>query len=287
MNNKTPSVQIAVIGGSAILGSGFPHDFKDVEVLNDDIRFKTPFGPTAPFTHAQIDGEGFLFVPFHGITKEIGNTEPNSAGERVFYALFKAEVKKIIGCALCGSTNRLLDPADIVVPDGFVDLTTKRAQSLFRNLRAKGIETETISYRLNQPFCPTLSHLLVQGSKKAGFPRVFSRGIVGVAEGPRLESPSEIKLRYTNQGIDIVTMNLVPEVFFSREIGSCYAALELVSNYGEGMISTEWSGPETFIDFQKKWSRPVAEAIIYALKKIDPNDNHCGCSRSRWSSIIS
>lgn len=281
-----PEVKVAVIGGSAIIGSSFPVDFDDVEVIEDSIIYMTPFGPSASFTRASIDGAEFLYIPFHGITPEIKNTEPNSAGERVFYVLLRAGVKKIIGCALCGSTNRLLDPADVVIPDGFVDYTSKRAQSLTRSLRARGVEVESIMYRLHQPFCPTLRRLLVEGSREAGFPRVFSRGTVGVAEGPRLESPSEIRLRYTEAGIDIVTMNLVPEVYFAREIGACYAALELVSNYGEGLVSTEWSGPEAFRDFQERWARPSADVLLWALRRLDPDDEGCGCSGHRWRTII-
>jgi 5'-methylthioadenosine phosphorylase len=281
-----PEVDVAVIGGSAILGSGFPDAFQDVDVIEENIVYDTPFGPTAPFTHASVDGKEFLFVPFHGITKEIRNTEPDSAGERVFYVLMKAEVRKIIGCALCGSTNRLLDPADVVVPDGFVDYTTKRAQSLGRSLRAKGVEAEHVSYRLHQPFCPDLSRLLVEGAMEAGFPKVFPRGVVGVSEGPHLESPSDIRLRYTSRGIDVVTMNLVPEVVFAREIGACYAALELVSNYGEGLVSTEWTGPEAFREFKARWNRPSAESILYALKNLDSEEESCGCSDYRWPSII-
>ena len=202
---SVPQVRIAVIGGSTILGSGFPGALDGVEVLEEAVVYDTPFGPTAPFTHASVGGNEFLFVPFHGITRDILNTEPDSAGERVFYVLLKAGVTKIIGTALCGSTNPLLDPADAVIPDAFVDYTTKRAQRLFRAIKAKGEDVEYFSYRLHQPFCPRLSGLLVAGSKKAGFPRVFPRGIVGVAEGPRLESPSEIRLRYTNQaGLDRV-----------------------------------------------------------------------------------
>jgi len=180
-----------------------------------------------------------------------------------------------------------MDPGDALIPDGFVDYTTKRAQSLHRALRAKGVESESIAYRLHQPFCPSLSGLLVQGAREAGFPRVFSRGVVGVAEGPRLESPSEIRLRYTNQGIDVVTMNLVPEVFFAREIGACYAALEVVSNYGEGLVSTEWTGAEAFRDFQGRWSRPSAEAILSVVRRLDPDDESCGCSSYRWRSMLS
>lgn len=46
-----------------------------------------------------------------------------------------------------------------------------------------------------------------------------------------MEPPSEIQIRYTGRGIDVVTMNLVPEVISAREIGACYATLELVSNH--------------------------------------------------------
>ncbi|MBS7630334.1 MTAP family purine nucleoside phosphorylase [Candidatus Bathyarchaeota archaeon] len=283
---EIPKVGTAVIGGSSLIGSGFPKLFEGVEVELDEVAFHTPFGPSAPFSLASAEDLRFLFVPFHGITKEIKNTIPNSAGERVFYVLMKAGVKKIIGTALCGSTNRLLDPADVVIPDDFVDYTVYRAQSLSRSLAEKGVEVEPIAYRLHQPFCPYLSRLLVEASKKAGFPRVFSRGVVGVSEGPRLESPAEIRVRYTDLGIDVVTMNLVPEVYFAREIGACYAALELVSNYGEGVVSIKWEGREAFRDFQERWRRPAAEAILDALKKIDEGYEACGCTTHRWRSIF-
>ena len=281
-----PEIKIAVIGGSAIMGVDFPGALDGVEVHEEGVVYGTPFGPSAPFTTASVGGIEFLYVPFHGITQEIRNVEPDSAGERLFYVLMKAGVTKIIGTALCGSTNSLLDPADVVIPDGFVDYTTKRPQSLTRSLKRKGVEVESTMYRLHRPFCPSLSGLLVEGSRNAGFPRVFSRGIAGVAEGPRLESPSEISLRYTQQGIDVVTMNLVPEVFFAREIGACYAALELVSNYGEGLVSREWSGHDAFGDFLDRWSPPAAEAILHALRNMDVEDDSCGCSRYRWRTII-
>ena len=286
VRSEIPQVKTAVIGGSSILGSGFPKEFNGVELIEDDIVFETPFGPTAPFTRAEIGGLEFLFVPFHGVTAKIKNTLPNSAGERVFYVLMRAGVKKIIGTALCGSTNRLLDPADAVVPDGFVDYTTSRAQSLFKSLSEKGFEVEPMTYRLHKPFCSDLSGKLAEASRRVGFPRVFDRGIVGVAEGPRLESPSEIHVRYVNAGIDVVTMNLVPEVFFAREIGACYAALELVSNYGEGVVSMDWHGRSAFKDFQERWRETAAKAILGTLERIDPDYDRCGCLTHRWRSVL-
>jgi 5'-methylthioadenosine phosphorylase len=81
-------------------------------------------------------------------------------------------------------------------------------------------------------------------------------------------------------------MNLVPEVFFAREIGACYAALELVSNYGEGLVSREWSGHDAFGNFLDSWSPPASEAILHALRNMDVEDDSCGCSRYRWKTII-
>ncbi|MCW4051422.1 MAG: MTAP family purine nucleoside phosphorylase [Candidatus Bathyarchaeota archaeon] len=283
---EIPKVKIAVLGGSTTIGAGFPRAYEGVKLIAENLVFDTPFGPTAPFYHAEVYGKEFLYVDFHGINKEVRNTEPDSSGERVFYVLWKAGVKKIIGTALCGSTNRLLDPGDAVIPDDFVDFTTKRPQMLMVNLQDKGMDVPRYSYRLHQPLCPTISDHLVEGATVAGFPRVFKRGIVGVAEGPRLESPAEIRLRWQNLGIDIVTMNLVPEVFFARELGACYAALELVSNYGEGLIDPRWEGNTAFRDFQKQWSRPSAEALLHAIKEMDPDDESCGCSELRWESIL-
>jgi len=284
--NDIPEVKIAVLGGSTIIGSGFPYSYPGIEVIAENQIYETPFGESAPFTHAKTEENEFLFVPFHGINRNIRNTEPDSSGERVFYVLWKAGVKKILGTALCGSTNRLLDPGDALIPDDFVDYTTKRPQMLMVALQDRGIDVPRFSYRLHQPMCPILSKHLVESCEVAGFPRVFNRGIVGVAEGPRLESPAEIILRYTNMGIDVVTMNLVPEVFFAREIGACYAAFELVSNYGEGLIDPRWEGSMAFKDFQEKWNKPGARALLNAIKAIDVEDESCGCASYRWKSIL-
>jgi purine nucleoside phosphorylase len=87
-------------------------------------------------------------------------------------------------------------------------------------------------------------------------------------------------------GIDVVTMNLVPEVLFAREIGACYAALELVSNYGEGLVSTAWKGPSAFGEFRELWCRHVANVILEVLRMLEPEDESCDCSSYRWQSTV-
>ena len=61
-----PEVKVAVIGGSSILGSGFPEAFEDVDVIIEGAIFETPFGPAAPFTYASVDGIEFLLSPSMG-----------------------------------------------------------------------------------------------------------------------------------------------------------------------------------------------------------------------------
>lgn len=276
---EIPKVKIAVIGGSAIMGSGFPKDFGEIEILEKDMVYDTPFGPTAPFTHSRIAGKEFLFVNFHGITEEIHPAMPDSAFERVFYTLREAGVKKIVSCALCGSTNRMLDPGDFVVVDDFVDYTTNRCQALWRSLKMKGIRSPQVSYTLHRPFCSQLRALLIEEAQKKvpkEISRVFTRGIAGVWEGPRLESSAEILLRWTSVGLDVVTQHLVPEVFLAREIGSCYGAFEFVSNYGTGLMTGMWRRSD-IRRMGEKYGRSCAEVIAAVLKRLDPNDISCGC----------
>ena len=81
-------------------------------------------------------------------------------------------------------------------------------------------------------------------------------------------------------------MNLVPEVIFAREIGACYATLQLVSNYGEGLVETTWTGPEAFREFRERWCGAAAQALHWALRHIDPEDMSCGCDKYRWRALL-
>ena len=76
-----PQVKIAVLGGSTTIGANFPRAYEGVNIIADGLVFDTPFGQTAPFTHAEVDGKEFLYVDFHGINRQVRNTEPNSSGE--------------------------------------------------------------------------------------------------------------------------------------------------------------------------------------------------------------
>jgi hypothetical protein len=51
-------------------------------------------------------------------------------------------------------------------------------------------------------------------------------------------------------------------------------------------VDPRWEGSVAFSEFQKRWSRPSAEALLRAVEAMDPEDENCGCSTHRWESIL-
>lgn len=281
---KIPKVKIGIIGGSAIWGSGFPSKEYNAEIINSEIYFDTPFGKTAKFVHAKIGDNEFLFVPYHGITSEIFPQTPNSAFERVFYVFYKAGVKKIISNATCGSVSENLKPGDFVVLGDFIDLTKRRALSLYQSLKDKGIEIERFFIRMRQPFCPELSKLIYEEAKKTNYERVFNNGVVAVVEGPRFESPAEIKM-LQKLNAHVVSHHMSPEVVMAREIGACFAAFHLVSNYGEGLVA-DWTLRQ-MIEHDKAYGPRNAKILAEVIRRINTESTSCGCNNYRmpWKEL--
>jgi len=123
-----------------------------------------------------------------------------------------------------GSLNHLLDPGDLVVCDDFVDLTTERA--------GEGVVGGRLLI-MRQPVCPVGRAALLRGARRlAADRRLFSRGVYVVTEGPRFESPAEV--RHLQGAGDVVGQSFSPEVWLARDIGACYAGIYLIVNYARG-----------------------------------------------------
>jgi 5'-methylthioadenosine phosphorylase len=99
--------------------------------------------------------------------------------------------------------------------------------------------------------------------------------IIASTEGPRYETPAEIKMLHT-LGAGIVSMTAAPEAFLARELEMCYASISFVSNMAAGLQRTlsatevEHRGQET--------SEALTKIIRLATKKIPQVRNDCPCS---------
>jgi 5'-methylthioadenosine phosphorylase len=102
-----------------------------------------------------------------------------------------------------------------------------------------------------------------------------------VTEGPRFESPAEIRM-LRNLG-DIVGQSFSPEVWLARDIGACYGGIYVVVNYGEGVVE-DWSHEELKRIFREDGAL-VGSILLEALARL-PEEPACVCRSLRKPSLL-
>jgi 5'-methylthioadenosine phosphorylase len=272
-----PSAQFGICGGSGSLSFDFPGALGDprVEVLATDLVFETPFGRSPAFAHFRVTPEGdgapreALAVKMHGWRRGV---KRGDASLQTFWVFHEAGVGKVLADGGVGSLNHLLDPRDIVVPNDFIDLTTKQ------DIYVRGDHLLI----MRQPVCQDLAGLLAERAEKAGFPRVFRRGTYLVTDGPRFESIAEVDYM-KRLGGDIVGQSFAPEVFLARDIGACYAGIYIVVNYGEGVVR-KWEHAELKSIFAEE-SETIARIVLDTIASADIAAD-CGCAEFRKPSLL-
>ncbi|MCS6859826.1 MAG: MTAP family purine nucleoside phosphorylase [Abditibacteriales bacterium] len=86
---------------------------------------------------------------------------------------------------------------------------------------------------MTAPYCPRLRRLLLNVAEQMNL-ALIPQGVYACMEGPRFETPAEIRMLRMLGG-DVVGMTGVPEVVLAREAGMCYAGVSIVTNYAAGI----------------------------------------------------
>lgn len=262
-----PKVDFAIVGGSGTLSSDFPKNFSDVEILADNLFFDTPYGKSPAFRFCSVAEKNFLTCKMHGWRS--GVTRADSS-RQIFWTLREAGVKKIFSEGGVGTVNRLLNPRDLLVPDDYLDLSTRKDVQL----------DGRYLLIMRDALCPELRGNLLTSAKKFFTGRIFDRGIYAVTDGRHFESPAEISMLRGNA--DIVGQSLAPEVYLAREIGACYANLSFVVNYGEGI--RVWSH-ETLREIFFDDATLIGKILLDALKNTSAEQN-CTCRTLRKETLL-
>lgn len=264
---------IGFIGGSGTFSIHFPEDLsvEGYKVLQKDLRFETPYGPSPSFKLFALekDGRRILTVKMHGRMRGVSWGE---ASRRVFWVFREAGVKKVIAEGGVGSINHLLDLRDVVVPTDYIDFSLRRDVAL----------TEDFLCIMRQAICPSLHRTLVEAAQHAPLNRVFDRGVYLVTEGCHFESPVETSV-FRQWGADIVGQTLCPEVYLAREIGACYAGIYLVVNYGEGVVRP-WEHRllrDIFFQDAVAFGRIIWQALTNLVL-----EQNCGCPELRKPTLL-
>jgi len=259
MNNspKTDSfsVSLGIIGGSGaynLLSNGVLGEKQNTAIL------ETPFGKSAPIHHFRAGNLHYLFLSRHG-ERNYSSTAPFVNYRANIYALKESGVERIISWSGPGIINTSFKPGEYVLPDDIIDETRNRETTFFKDHGIGFI-------RQNEPFCPQIREVIHDSMHMLGFPH-HEQGTYVCTEGPRLETPAEIK-KFRLNGGDLVGMTLVPELFLARELEMCYASICYLTNFAEGIIVREFKKGELFEGMQTKQEKALVENSVSRLPGI-------------------
>lgn len=272
--SSVPSAQFALIGGSGTNSIDFPEDVKDprVHALETDLVFETPFGESPPMKLIEINvADGVrraLTCRMHGWRRGV---KRGDASLQLYWIFHEAGVKKIIADGGVGSFDIELEPRTIVLPTDYIDLTIRK------DIYVLG----THLLIMRNPICRSLHPALLTATS-AHYDRVVGGGTYLCTEGPQFESVAEIRA-FAQWGAQIVGQSMCPEVILARDIGACYARLDIVVNYAEGIVEA-WSHTELSEIFLEESAR-IGQCIIDTVAQA-PLDDDCGCQQLRKPSLL-
>jgi len=261
-----PEAEIAVIGGTGLyrfLASDAEHVIVD-----------TPYGPTsAPIEIATVGHRRVAVLPRHGAEHSIA---PHRIPFRAnIWALEALGVTRILAPCAVGSLRPDRRPGDVVVCDQFVDRTWGRPGSFFLD----GPEVGHVSSA--EPYCAELRPLAATACRDGGM-TAHDEGTVVVIQGPRFNTRAESRW-FATAGGDVVNMTQCPEAILARELGVCYVALALVTDYDSGIDHDPTVGAVTQDEVLRVFGA-ATEKLAAALRTLIasvPDEPKCGCAAGR------
>lgn len=214
-------LSLAVIGGTGL------DQLPELRIV-ERAAIDTPYGaPSAAVSIGELQGRRVGFLARHG---DDHGLPPHKVNYRAnLWALHSLGVRDVIAVAAVGGITGEMRPARIVFPDQVIDYTWGRAHSYWD--RESSREMRHVDF--NDPYTPALRERCIAAARSLGLDAVEA-GVYGATQGPRLESPAEIR-RMARDGCDLVGMTGMPEAGLARELGLGYLCCAVVVNWAPGV----------------------------------------------------
>lgn len=210
-----------------ITGSGF----YDVPQISDRsaLRHPTPYGEVELTTGRWLDQHEIVFLARHGTDHSV---PPHAINYRAnVWALHDIGADAILATAVSGGITPGLDPGCLVIIDDFLNFTSGRKATFF---------DDTVQHTdVTSAYDPGLRALISQAAGELDI-SITDRGTYVTFDGPRFESPAEIKMAGI-VGADLVGMTGYPEVVLASELGVPYASIGVISNLAAGIGDADLS----------------------------------------------
>lgn len=247
---------IGIIGGSGVY---------EITDMADSVEMKTvdtEYG-SVEVSLLDIDGKTVAFLPRHSAGHSCPPHKINFKAN--IMALKTLGVSQIMATNAVGSLDLDIGPGSIVIPDDFLDFTVHRDRTFYDN--------QVIHIDMSEPYCNRLRNALLSNSDcvKGG---LVDGGTHVCTEGPRFETPAEIKM-FKIIGGTIVGMTTLPEAVLAREKEMCYASIAIVSNYCTSISPTKLGVEEIFEIMEIKKEELIS--LLFNTIKDLPEDYDCDC----------
>ena len=272
MNMKA---KLAVIGGS---GAYELLKKKRLGAETEKTAKSTPFGKSGILHQFDFQEIKLIFLSRHG-EKGYSLSAPYVNYRANIWALKEAGVERILSWSGPGIINRSFKIGEYLIPHDLIDETKGRPGTFFENTGLGFI-------RQSEPFCPETRKALGTILKKMNL-KFQKKGVYVCTQGPRLETPAEIK-KFKIFGADVVGMTLVPEAFLARELEICYAPLCYLTNFAEGVLKRPFEKGKLFEGMQTETEKrrvnmsieQFPEIIHGTLKALSEKKRDCSCKDS-------
>lgn len=251
-------MDIAVVGGTGV------YDPKIFSGLRKE-TVKTVYGE-ATVQIGNLDGREVVFLARHGAGHSV---PPHRVNYRAnIKALQQLGVKRVLATAAVGSCNPEMKPGHFVVVSDFIDFTKSRAVTFF-----DGGTDGVVHADFSEPYCPQLRGWLFRFGEKLGLD-IHSEGVYVCTEGPRFETPAEVRM-FARLGGDLLGMTNVPEVVLAREAGLCYGLIALVANAAAGISPKPLSHKEV-LETMTRHTDDLRRLVMETITNVPP-ERSCSC----------
>lgn len=242
-------MSFAIIGGTGLaeLANRLDKTSKETVV--------TPYGQTEVIRGTQ-KGRAVVFLARHGWGHRLA---PHVINYRAnIWALKELGAAAILAASAVGSLRTNIKPGDFILIDQFIDFTKSRPSTFF-----EGVERELKHIDVTEPYDARLRQALRQAAQEKGV-RLHPSGTYVCTEGPRFETPAEIRM-FCQFGADVVGMTGVPEVVLANELEISYATLAVATNYAAGIAGHHLTMEECVREMQK-WDQTIFDIFMRAAE---------------------
>jgi 5'-methylthioadenosine phosphorylase len=258
-----------IIGGSGL------YEMEGLENVSE-VRVDTPFGaPSDAFTIGTLEGKRVAFLARHGRGHRILPSELNFRAN--IWALKSLGVEQILSVSAVGSLKEKYEPLHMVLPDQFVDRTTRRVSTFF----GQGLVGH-VSFA--HPICSRLASLLGHACREVGA-TVHEGGTYVCMEGPQFSTLAESNL-YRSWGMDLIGMTNLQEAKLAREAEICYVTLAMVTDYDCWHPDHDSVTVEQVIGVLTQNTARAKAVLRAAVKRLPSGPPGCECGRALKSALM-